>query len=273
MVSLCIDDTDNHQVITDYENGCDVCTRCGLVVNDLVFGVNAPAAAAAAHTNYYYTPPGLLDNNNNHNNTSFMQGEHMWREFLMDSLAVIHQDCGFLVDRCIHRLSEAEQQGSILDGPLSLHQTVHRAMAAFLLWDTMNQDGHPRNPSTIASLMEVTRADMLRAERKLGIAPTPCPPSNYSMQLCSGQLGLGFRVANLIKKAVEEVDYLVRRPEVIVGATLFELTRVTSFNQVTVREIAQAVGCSVATISHTATHQLTARCRTVLQRGWENMNM
>ena len=240
----------------DMGEGTEVCTDCGLVTCDLIFG------GIGGHGGRHATDPHLE--------------ELTLRDALLEWLAIIHQDSGFLVDRVLANLERYVREGRIASMPRA-HHARERGVLAFVLWETMCEHDFPRSPREIAHLLDTTASDMQRAERRMGVAPTFCPPSSYVDRACA-ELSLPFATMEAVKRSVGEFEHLMQRPESIVGAVLLLLHRIIAEHcgyedrhheiNLTTIEIARTLNVSASSIRNTFNRHVACndRCREILRQ-------
>lgn len=174
--------------------------------------------------------------------------EFIIRNELHDALAVLHMDTSFIVEQVISNIyrfskmcmananananakeekeeeeeEKSHQQKKKSIFPLNPNLAADRGMLAFILWETLNQNDCSRSPQEIAYVLNVCPNEMQKSEKYLRIAPTFCLPSTYVQRLCA-EIGLTFRMASVIERAVCEVNHFMHKPETIIGGVLLEI--------------------------------------------------
>ena len=175
------------------------------------------------------------------------------REYLMDALAPVHMDHGYLVDRIIAELHKIVNEDPLMDKylSLSLNNCKDRGRLAYVAYDVMQAERCPRPPVEIAVLMETCTSFMRGAEKELKRQPSYSPLCEYVRRL-AGELFL----PQWCVSAVEEACWhslmgqdCVSTPEHYIGALLLEVGHLLETDMIgmahmlTRDKVAAAAGC------------------------------
>ena len=191
----------HQQLIEDPVSATLVCSECNVVLEENL---------AYEHTNgprQFFAP--------SYSTSSFTSNEAVIRNELLDVLAVIHQDSGFIVDLVI---ADLEKHVKIED--VAMYNQTHRGILAFILWDVLNRQQIARSPQDIAYIMDTTSFQMQKAERQLAISPTYSPPSTFVPRICSALNIQYFPTMRMIEEITSTVDYFMHKPETVVGGVV-----------------------------------------------------
>ena len=185
----------NHQYVVD--NGEEVCINCGLV------GVPCMLPEQPLQENY------------------FRGSEFILRNELLDVLAVINCDTGFVIDQCItkiQRVSRELHQDDLLR--LDIRKHADRCKIAFIVWDVLNELRIPRVPQDIACVFNITTADIQKAERDLPFQTSYCPPSYYVPRIASA-LTIPYPVETRLEEIAKDyLDTMMCKPEALIAALI-----------------------------------------------------
>lgn len=188
-------------VIDDVITATEVCTDCGLVMDNQLIGDCGNNIA----TNY-------SSDSNDWSVEFYLTNE------VLEILAVIHQDYSIFAHQVVHYLKKHHWQSPLLRN----NYATQRGLLAFAIWEVLNRNDCPRSPQDIAHLCGVSDSHMQRTERELGVSPTFCRPSLYVDRLC-GELHLPRVAWGIVSKAVECVDHFMHRPESICAGVILEM--------------------------------------------------
>lgn len=257
-----------HAFIDDVVSGSRVCYICGHVcLESVMFGeefatlgnraaksssesaaVPAPAAAVpAADVGRPIAPPGKI----------FSQSpicyDMMVREFLHDSLAPVHMDSSFLIDKTVGVLYQIALEDKANEAylHLSLNQAKDRGRLAYVLWDVLKMEKCPRPPLDLAVLLNTSTLFMRSAEKELDRQPSHSHLADYVHRL-AGELHLPGWCAGVVEHACWHTtgSNAMVLPEHMVGAIMLELGHLLTTHVVgmghalTVDHISSTLGCS-----------------------------
>ncbi len=218
--------------VEDVATGTLVCTDCGLVLDNLVFGMSV--------------------REDNHRAVSHTSMETILLEEIRNLLArlCIESDC--VADDIMDFIRTHYSSKS----PLHLTTNTRLALVAFATWEVLNRRECAFDPHFIAEKGGVEPSDLLKWEKNLNTAPTFCNPSLYVSRLISA-LGLPRSIAVLVLKTVQRMDniFFLKQPEVICAGVLFHLLEIMAhqrgrrFPQVNKKHICHTFGISSSSVN------------------------
>lgn len=248
---------DQHCPILDASGGCEVCTVCGLVLNELV---------AVEDRNLEKLVPGKSNE---------LHHERILRQFLLDSLSLIHRDCMSIIDAVLselHMYAWEHNDSSILT--LNPAKIPDRAKLALFTWCALQAGKTNHSPlSGLLHAFDISREHFIRAEKKLNWTPPFVSPSDMVEVVCT-KLNTTYPFMVMLKPCVRQMDHVVRRPEIVVGGVLCALAshahmQGTHYAGPSIVTIADAVGCSWQTLQDMKC-RITNECRTEIQKQWRD---
>lgn len=239
-----------HIIVDDFRTATRVCISCGKVFDVLIgdgFDTGHSSSSNGGSKKDECDPAAWQPMYQH-----LFSHDVIIREFLMDSLAHLNLNLGFLVDKVILNLHKIAQEASS-KGQRYLNLSVRHerdlGRLAYVLWDTMMEEHCPRPPSVVAHILNTTTQFMRLAEKELCRQPAYSPLTDYVPRLVA-ELHLPPWVSLAVEKSLWYAPNIMVAPEPLIGAVLMELgdmldTNMTGLSHLLTRaKIASVIGCS-----------------------------
>lgn len=237
----------------DERNGCEVCTDCGLVLQEKLPTFPSPSTDTCIRREE--------------------DRDHIWlRSELSDILSRICQDNSLIIEQI---LSFLKTHFSLMKSKLLTRNG--RGMIGYAIWEILNKERNPHSMQTIAYLIGGESKEIQRAAREINISPSFCPPSAFCNKLLS-ELSLPFKFKAKVTKAVQMSDHLMGDPKGVIGGVLHEyyvqLSRVrkTPIPSIHVRRTASHFFLAESTIL-SARRKLTKECLSFIRESVNDVNV
>ena len=246
-------ENNQHSPVEDTSNGCEVCTKCGLVLSDLVAmhdktsqGRDEAASAFPKHL--------------------------ILRNFLLDTLALMHRDCGSIVESIFSEMGMYAWENndkSVLE--LNPAKSAERAKLALFTWCALQSGKVNHTPiNHLLQAFDIGREQFIKAEKQLNWTSSFVAPSETVEMVCT-RLSTSYPFMVMLRECVKQMDHVVRRPEIVVGGVLYELSTLVEARgepfPLDLETIARAVDCKKQTLRDLK-KQITPECRLHLLQQW-----
>lgn len=240
----------NHTICDDLRTGTRVCINCGKVFDVIL--LDGQQQQEQTITDPCYPTPWCSAY------ASIFSHDVILREFLLDTLATVHMEHGYIVDRVIsnlHKIAEDEVEKDNEDyvgkryTQLSVRQQKDLGRLAYVVWDTLQAEHCPRSPDLLARLFNTTTQFMRMAEKELARQPAYSPLADYVPRLVA-ELNLPLWLSIAVEKASWHASHQLTDPEPFIGAVLLTAGMLLKTDMpgldhmLTVSKIAALVNCT-----------------------------
>lgn len=178
------------------EEGFEVCTQCGFVMEAVMTG-------RLGHSH--------LDN------VSPEWHVPSVNEAVLDILSFFHQDKQFMADQISRLYLETVRKKRPNQSESTKMGCLDMGLLAFFVWDVMMKNGCPHSPHEVAYFMRTSPLEMRRAEKKYFLTPTHALPYQYVNRF-GAELSLPFPLIIGLETSIATLNSSLRKPECLIGA-------------------------------------------------------